>query len=124
MKLIAPCLAMMLLSMGCARSLQHAQLTDIPLAQKPVIPSTESACRAAGHFWTAQGLPGGSKACAVRTTDAFKICTDGTQCQGICRVAENLPPGVAAIGSCSEWVANFGCHNYIEGGRVREICAD
>jgi hypothetical protein len=124
MKRSLPCLALFLLSMGCVRDLQHKQLTDIPLAEKPAIPSTESACKAAGQFWSEQGLPGGPKSCAVRTTDALKICTDSAQCQGSCLVAENLPLGVAAIGSCSAWVATFGCYKYIEGGRVHAMCAD
>lgn len=115
---------MLLLSLGCARNLQHRQLTDIPLAEKPAIPSTESACKAAGQFWSEQGLPGSPKSCAVKTTDAFKICTDSLQCQGSCLVAKDLPLGAKAIGSCSEWVANFSCYKYIEDGRVRMICAD
>jgi hypothetical protein len=109
---------------GCAANVREAQLINIPLARKPAIPTTESSCKAAGQFWTEQGLPGGSKSCAVKTTDARKICTDSLQCQGTCLVEDSLPDGVKAIGSCSEWVSNFGCYKFIEGGHVRQICAD
>ena len=109
---------------ACTKNVQEAQLTNIPLAKKPLVPKTEVACTEAGQFWVQQGLPGGSKSCAVKTTDAHKICTDATQCQGSCLVAASLPMGAKAIGSCSEWVGNFGCYKYIEGGRVQQICAD
>ena len=109
---------------SCVANVREAQLINIPLAQKPVVPATESACRAAGQFWTEQGLPGGDKTCAVKTADARKICTDSLQCQGVCLVADSLPVGSKAIGSCSEWVGNFGCYKFIDGGRVRQICAD
>ncbi|WP_369934111.1 hypothetical protein [Xanthomonas tesorieronis] len=121
---ILSCIAVLVLLAGCTRNPQYAQLTHIPLAEKPTIPATQSDCEAAGQFWTQQGLPGGPKSCAVKTTDAFKICTDSRQCQGSCLVANDLPEGAQAIGSCSEWVANFGCHKFIDGGRVRMMCAD
>ena len=109
---------------ACVTNVREAQLVNIPLAQKPLIPTTESACNAAGQFWTEQGLPGGSKTCAVKTTDARRICTDSLQCQGACLVEDSLPIGSKAIGSCSEWVGNFGCYKFIEGGRVQQVCAD
>lgn len=90
---------------GCAKNLQHAQLNNIPLAEKPAIPATQSACEAAGQFWTQQGLSGGPKSCAFKTTN-------------------DLPEGAQAIGSCSEWVTTFGCYKFIDGGRVSMICAD
>jgi hypothetical protein len=117
-------LVMMPLLTGCTENLRQTQLTDIPLAKKPVIPATEQECKAASAFWTEQGLPGGSKSCAVRTADDRKICTDSAQCEGTCLVAESLPVGSRAVGSCSEWAVTFGCHKYIEGGQVREICSD
>ena len=109
---------------ACATNVQHRQLTDIPVAAKPDIPKTEADCLAAGQFWTAQGLPGGGKSCAVRTNDRHKICTDSSQCQGSCVVADSVPIGAKAIGSCSEWVANFGCFRLIKDGQVSELCAD
>ena len=109
---------------GCAANLMGGQLTNIPLAKKPAVPTTEQECSAAGAFWTEQGLPGGSKSCAVKTTDSRKICTESAQCEGSCLVSDSLPAGSKAIGSCSDWVATFGCYKFIEGGLVREICAD
>jgi len=109
---------------GCAAHFKEAQQANIPMAQKPLIPATESACTSAGQFWVEQGIPGGGKSCAVKTTDAHKICTDSLQCQGSCLVANSLPSGSNGIGICSGWVANFGCYKYIENGRVRAVCAD
>ena len=117
-------IAVLLGLVGCAANVREAQLINIPLAQKLAIPATESACKAAGQFWTEQGLPGGNKTCAVKTTDSRKICTDTLQCQGVCLVEDSLPVGSKAIGSCSEWVGNFGCYKFIMGSRVRQICAD
>lgn len=118
-------LALIFLAMlGCARNIQHDQLTTIPLAQKPDVPGTEAACKAADQFWIEQGLPGGDKSCAVKTSDGLKICTDSTQCEGACLVADAVPVGTQAIGSCSIWMATYGCHKYIKDGLVREMCAD
>jgi hypothetical protein len=100
------------------------QLTNIPLAKPIAIPTTEAECSTSGQYWVEQGLPGGSKSCAVRTTDARKICTNSNQCQGECLVEGSLPVGKPAIGSCSEWLGNFGCHKRLEGGVVGEICTD
>src|SRR3546814_11216045 len=63
-----------------------SQLTNIPLADPIAIPTNEAECSAAGQLWVEQGLPGGSKSCAVRTSDARKICTNSNQCQGECLV--------------------------------------
>ena len=109
---------------GCASDLRLSQLDNIASANKPAIPKTEQECSITGQFWVEQGLPGGSKSCAVKTTDFRKICTDDAQCQGDCLVAKDVPEGSKAIGSCSDWVANFGCYKFIEGGLVREICQD
>ncbi|MFS8137732.1 MAG: hypothetical protein ACMG50_06345, partial [Thermomonas sp.] len=53
---------------ACTKNVQEAQLTNIPIAKKPLVPTTEVACTEAGQFWAQQGLPGGSKSCAVKTT--------------------------------------------------------
>ena len=124
MKEVCVALLFLLAATGCARNLREAQLTNIPLAEKPSVPATESACKAAGQFWVEQGIPGGNKSCAVKTTDSRKICTDENQCQGACLVENSLPAGSKAIGSCSEWVGTFGCYKYIQDGRVQQICAD
>ena len=102
MKPVWRLIAVLLGLSGCVANVRDAQLINIPLAQKPVIPTTEASCEAAGQFWTTQGLPGGNKTCAVKTTDARKICTDSLQCQGACLVEDSLTVGSNAIGSCSE----------------------
>jgi hypothetical protein len=116
----APCL---LAAESLAPS-QRAQLTNIPRAKKPSVPGTEQTCVGPHHFWVEQGPAHGVKSCAIETTDAHKICTDSSQCEGACLVAQDLPIGKPAIGSCSDWIPKYGCYKFIADNRVREICAD
>lgn len=103
---------------------QRAQLTNIPKASKPAIPKTQEECVGENRFWTEQGPSRGVKSCALRATDAHKICTDGSQCEGECLAAENLADAKPAVGSCSEWVMNFGCHKFIADKVVHQVCVD
>jgi len=101
------------------------QLEDIPLAVKRVvIPQTERKCDEAGGHWAQLGLGGGPFRCDFRSEDARKVCTDSLQCEGECLVAKDIPVGSRAIGGCSDFVATYGCHNFIERGLVRSICTD
>jgi hypothetical protein len=101
------------------------QLADIPLAVKPVaIPPTERECHQAGGLWAQRGLGGGPFRCDFEAGDARKICTDSLQCEGECLVAKDIPVGSRAIGSCSDFVATYGCHSFIERGLVRSLCTD
>ena len=101
------------------------QLSDIPLAVKRiVIPQTKRGCSEAGGNWSQQGLGGGPFRCDLRAADARKICTDSLQCEGECLVANDLPVGSKAIGSCSDFLSTYGCHRLIEGSVVREVCTD
>ena len=124
MKLIAMLMIAFSLLVGCAPNPYARQLDSIPLAKKPVVPTSEAACIAAGQYWTQQGLPGGSKSCAVKTHDSRKICTDSAQCEGSCLVSDDQPVGAKAIGSCSDWFGTFGCHKFMRNGVVDSICAD
>src|SRR3546814_2135384 len=56
-----------------------SQLTNIPLADPIAIPTNEAECSAAGQLWVEQGLPGGSKSCAVRTSDRSEEHTSELQ---------------------------------------------
>ena len=108
---------------GCTPG-QYSQLQSIPPATKPTIPTAKESCDAAGGHWSQQGLGGGPMVCDLPATDAFKICTDNAQCQGACRVEKTIPPGAKALGSCSEFVTNYGCQSYLKEGRVVRVCTD
>jgi len=109
---------------GCAANERYPQLQNIPLARKPVVPTTEQACQAAGGYWVVQGLPGGPQSCAMKATDARKICTDNTQCEGQCLVAKSLEIGSKGVGSCSDYVATFGCIKFLQNSSVVAMCGD
>jgi len=102
------------------------QLENIPFAVKRTTwPRTVRECREAGGSWGQWGLPGASPPkCNIATRDARKICTDDLHCEGECLVADDIPDGVMAIGSCSAWVVTYGCYKYIIYGVVTSICAD
>ena len=112
------------LLLGCTNNSTPAQLVNIPLAAKPAIPNTEKECTDAKAYWVEQGIPGGGKSCAIKTKDSRKICTEDLQCEGSCLVASSTKVGSPAIGSCSDWVATYGCYNFIQDGLVRNICTD
>ena len=106
------------------RAAAWPQLEDIPLAVKHVVfPTTERGCREAGGLWAQRGL-GKVFRCDFETEDSRKICTDSLQCEGECLVAKDTPIASRAIGSCSDVVAIYGCHSFVEGGLVRSVCSD
>ena len=99
-----------------------SQLINIKPAVKLIIPTTEQACVKAEGDWGPQGLPGGPAICSLRTNDRRKICTDSSQCQGACLVADNIQVGSTAIGSCAEWDHTYGCNKFISNGKVASWC--
>lgn len=68
-------------------------------AKSPTEPSTKSECLSKGGKWEEirqKGKPTGSYACAVKTSDAGKKCTDSSECEGACM-----------DGRCYEWSRLF-----------------
>ena len=124
--LLLVCLGVMS-STGCSRPAPSlpAQLVDIPMAHKPLLPETEAACSLVGGWWERRGLPpGGPYVCDFPARDARKICTDNRQCEGRCLVAADIANGSPAIGSCSDSIRTYGCFKQIEDGVVRHVCVD
>lgn len=66
--------------------------------------------------------------CIVRYADAGKQCTDGSQCEGDCRlpVGGATPASNATVtGVCQADSNNFGCHVSVENGKVGVgLCVD
>jgi hypothetical protein len=121
-----PLLAALLpVAIGACATARHPQLDSIPRAQKRDIPTTQASCNAVKGHWSQQGLGGGPFVCDLQANDALKICTDSSQCEGSCLISKSIQVGQKqAIGSCSNFLRNYGCYKFIESGRVRSICSD
>ena len=93
-------------------------------------------CVADGGIWGAWGMFG-LEACNGRAKDAFELCRDGAECEGVCLFeryevtedATRTPTGSGIVerfakgrptGRCSERVMNFGCINIINEGESKE----
>ena len=114
-----------LLACACTSSRpRSAELEHIPAAAKPGIPATEEECRVRKGNCSQQGLGGGPFVCDVAATDARRICTDSTHCEGLCLVAQNVPEKTRAVGRCSAFLPEYGCFKFIENGAVDAICVD
>ena len=101
----------------------HPQLRDLKAVPRTVIPKTEAECNAVDGQWAPQGLPGGGPVCSLRSSDRRKICTDSSQCQGFCLVADDIAVGTQnALGSCAEWDITYGCNRSIIDGKVQSWC--
>ena len=79
------------------------------------LPQTEQQCVAEGHRWVCNGIPGEGcpMICVMRTTDAGKICTDTSQCQGACIASDQY----ARNGTCSAQSSIGGCQFYLDSQR-------
>jgi hypothetical protein len=119
----ASCLLLFMMA-SCATVHSGRQVMPIPLATKPSIPTTEAGCVAHKGNWSQQGLLGGPYRCDLKATDARKRCTDGSQCEGECLVDNTVALGARAVGSCSEFVATYGCHRFVRREVVQELCTD
>ena len=68
-----------------------------------------------------------SEQCIILYADAGKPCSDGDDCLGDCRTADEKRPdaGTVATGQCSADSSRFGCHTTIENGAVANtLCVD
>jgi hypothetical protein len=119
----ALCLLLLVIA-SCAAVQSDPHLKPIPLAVKPSIPTTEAECAAHHGNWSQQGLRGGPYRCDLKSSDARKRCTDGSQCEGECLVANTLALGTRAVGNCSEFVVTYGCHRFVQRKVVNELCTD
>ena len=99
---------------------------------KPSLPRSESACRAAGGRWGRAGLfP--KPICTMPTRDGGRVCADGGECEGACLLDTKSDrskmfgprPQGPATGVCTRARPVFGCTVEVTRGRVgRRICRD
>ena len=108
---------------------------DLANINKPVVndQTTEAQCVAQGGKWGRWGKLIQENQCNPATSDAGKVCSNGSECQGACIATltkdqeQNVISGQALTitGTCSRLKYNFGCHALVEQGRVDGIlCAD
>jgi hypothetical protein len=90
--------------------------------------ATERECRAAGGEWSRFGVLDalcGIYRCAPRTKDSGKPCRNRTDCEHLC--VTDAPPkiGAEAQGKCTGVVTSFGCHTYVDDGKiVGRVCVE
>lgn len=98
-----------------------------PSAERPEVPTTAEACRAAGGSWGRQGLLG-TEQCVMPMPDAGKVCRDGDDCVGDCRgdpETGGAAPGDPMTGKCQATTSPFGCYTRVENGRAEGmLCVD
>lgn len=118
------CLLPFTLLSGCSGPSPILDSKNISQARKPSIPSSEEQCLVHDNLWVRQGL-GGFESCRVKTADSQKVCTDSTQCEGLCLADVTAPRNLSGTaGTCSAWANVASCHKIVEAGTVREICFD
>jgi hypothetical protein len=115
--------------------LQNAAATPTARPTKSVIdiPKDQAACEAQGGKWGRIGLAPREE-CNLPTTDAGKVCSDSSECEGMCvanlsredydRVTKNRVV-IDAKGKCTPWRIVVGCLAIVTDGKVNGIlCID
>ncbi len=108
--------------MGCAK--------DVEVINK-VEKTNQTVCESSGGIW---GYIGEREGCNHKTSDAGKICSDNSQCQGDC-IADPSDTRVKKLdsddtlylnGTCSKSrITAGGCISFVENGKVEPaVCID
>jgi hypothetical protein len=65
-------------------------------------------------------------ACVIPYADAGKVCSDRSDCTGLCKTDQDITVGQPATGTCQRKIHdNFGCYNEVKGGVVLAgMCVD
>lgn len=96
-----------------------------------VTPKDKKSCEALGGKWGTVGLHL-EEVCNLPTSDAGKICSGSSECEGSCIAEqsnedrEKAESGIIYTkGKCTAWKITVGCHAFVENGKVEGIlCAD
>ncbi len=114
-------LAAVLLSVAALAAAQDCPKTD---PQEQLV--KERQCRAAGGEWSRFGVRDSLcnvYTCAPRTRDGGKRCVSRSECEYLCISRRHFPLGTPVIGECAAVITEFGCFNYVDGGKmVGRIC--
>lgn len=121
----------MALKAACAALLSlagFAYAQDCPLVDSQELLVKERQCRASGGEWGRHGVRDhlcGIYTCAPRTKDGGKRCVNRSDCEYLCITKKPFPLGSTVVGECAAVVTEFGCFNYVDGGRmVSRVCSD
>lgn len=98
---------------------------------KFTIPKDKQSCEEKKGIWKKIGL-GPVEECNLPTEDSGKICSDSTQCEGVCLAeisSEDLRKGMRGKllktnGQCSAWIKVVGCRAYVHHGWGSVVCVD
>ena len=82
-------------------------------------------CRAEGGAVRGVGMFG-NPACVKPFADAGKVCSDKSECQGLCKAPENSVVGSRSTGICQKDTHDiYGCYNEVkQGAVVAGMCFD
>jgi hypothetical protein len=85
----------------------------------------QAQCRAEGGFIRGVGMFG-TPACVKPFPDAGKVCSDKSECQGLCKAPESSVVGSRSTGTCQKDTHDvYGCYDKIEQGSVvGGVCLD
>lgn len=115
-----------LLAWACAPAAPGGDLMEPPTTVGGEAPRDQAGCQGAGGDWRREGMLG-AYMCVTPYADAGRSCTDGAQCQGDCRLADDgpAPMGGPATGVCQANSSPFGCFTRVDNGRASAtLCVD
>jgi hypothetical protein len=102
-----------------------------PCGKKERLPATKEECLKKGGIWKKLG-PDPFETCNIKATDRGTICTDNSECEGLCQA--NITRGqlregmkgkiYKGKGSCSVWRVELGCMGVVEEGKIKVLCID
>lgn len=117
-----------------AAACQPIPATDASAGPRPEQSQVSAAGTTDAALCAAQGgkmLPQGrmqTERCVLSYADAGKRCTDGSECEGDCRIGDvtGAPrAGADAVGQCTATSSRFGCYTTVTGGKAEAtICVD
>jgi hypothetical protein len=89
--------------------------SDVPTIQKPERPARKAECISKGGKWILYPM-GRFYFCAINTSDAGKVCSDDSQCQGDCEPVSN---DSKSLGRCAPTLPMpGGCPRHMEKGKI------
>jgi len=117
-KVIGAIIIIIIISVGFYWLLSLFRVDPIRIINSWSVHDEESCEKDGGHWSIGVGDIG---RCIYDTNDGGKVCTDSSQCQGMCLAdSEN-----AKEGKCTEHNLTLGCLNKVENGKVQgTICLD
>ena len=99
-------------------SVEHSRAVALAKIDQEQCAAEGGAVRGVGMF--------GTPACVKPFPDAGKVCSDKSECQGLCKAPESSIVGSRSTGTCQKDTHDFyGCYDKIEQGIVvGGVCFD